>query len=87
MHGKWVTPPKGARIVWAPPEGHGPGDATPGDAEAVEHLAPVERADSDRREGRDRRKLKGPLPSFLRGQERRSGQRDRRTAFGRRFKG
>jgi uncharacterized Zn finger protein (UPF0148 family) len=84
--GKWSIPPKGARIVWAPRE-------TIGEAEPVETAAPAEpeaadqRASGDRRKGEDRRKAKGALPAFLRGKDRRSGQRDRRTAFGRRFRG
>ena len=79
--GKWSTPPKGVRIVWAP--------AAAREAEAPESGSEEQReaADGDRRAGADRRKARGPLPGFLRGKDRRSGQRDRRTAFGRRFRG
>ena len=79
--GKWSTPPKGVRIVWAPVAPHG---AEPAESQAEERR---EAADGERRAGADRRKVRGPLPRFLRGKDRRSGQRDRRTAFGRRFRG
>ena len=77
QNGSWQTPPRGQRIVWAAVEA--------GEASGMTD----QRAESgDRRTGEDRRKAKGgPLPAFLRGRDRRSGQRDRRTAFGRRFRG
>jgi hypothetical protein len=46
-----------------------------------------QRENADRRERNERRKEKAPLPGFLRGNDRRSGQRDRRRSFGRRFTG
>jgi len=77
--GAWQTAPKGMRIVWAADR-----------PKAAEPTAAAEAPDQrkgDRRRSEDRRKTKGPLPAFLRGRDRRSGQRDRRLAFGRRFKG
>jgi hypothetical protein len=83
IHGAWRTPPKGARIVWMPADSRAaepePAQAGPGQAD--------QRENADRREGAERRKVKGALPAFLRGRDRRSGQRDRRLAFGRRFRG
>jgi hypothetical protein len=81
IKGAWRTPPKGMRIVWP----SGMKDLLVDDASAP--VDPQREANGDRREGTDRRKHRGPLPVFLRGRDRRGGGRDRRTAFGRRFRG
>ena len=85
--GKWSVPPKGARIVWTDAERRQAAEAA--EAAEADRPAPPSRREavSDRRRAEDRRKKKGPLPAFLAGKDRRSGQRDRRTAFGRRFRG
>jgi hypothetical protein len=76
--GGWQTPPRGMRIAWAALD----------DGATGEDPTEQRSSDGERRKGEDRRKNRGaPLPGFLRGRERRSGQRDRRTAFGRRFTG
>jgi hypothetical protein len=85
IDGAWRAPPKGARIVWTP-AGSKTADETSVEAEPGAPIAD-QRVGADRRAASERRKTKGPLPAFLRGKDRRSGQRDRRRAFGRRFRG
>ncbi|MDB5671910.1 MAG: hypothetical protein JWO25_2869 [Alphaproteobacteria bacterium] len=80
IKGAWRTPPKGMRIVWPAEMGRG-GDIPSAPA------GDQREAGGDRRAGADRRTRRGPLPAFLRGRDRRGGGRDRRTAFGRRFRG
>jgi len=82
--GRWVTAPRGFRIVWkeVTAEGEDPFPPAAEPAAGIEAAAEAETAPEDQRERGDRRsKAKAERPRYL-VKERRAPVRDRRKGFG-----